>query len=206
MLIKRAEEFAKLVHRNQSYGELPYYVHLKEVYLTLLEFGVKDGIVLSAAWLLGSIEDTETTYETLELQFGEEIADLVQRVTNKKGYTREQILEKTAPKVKKHYAALTIKLADRIVNTEFSIDNNLKLYEMYKKEFTKFKELLYREGEKDKVILDLWEHLENLYSDEVNFENDELPRYKALELNELDEREANYYDDCYQIVEEKMYD
>lgn len=150
--------------------------------------------------------DTDITYGTLETQFGEEIADIVQRVTNKRGYTREQILEKTAPKVKKHYAALTIKLADRIVNTEFSIDNNLKLYEMYKKEFPRFKELLYRENEKDKVILDLWERLENLYGEEVNFENDELPRYKALELNELDEREAEYYDDCYQIVEERMYD
>lgn len=206
MLVKRAEEFARLVHRNQFYGELPYYVHLKEVYLTLLEFGIKDGIVLSAAWLHDSIEDTEVTYETLELQFGEEIAGIVQRVTNEKGKNRKEILEKTAPKIKEHYAALTIKLADRIVNTEFSIDNNEKLYRMYKKEFPKFKELLYREGEKDKVILDLWEHLENLYSDEVNVNNDELPRYKALELKELDEREARYYDDCYQIVEEKMYD
>lgn len=206
MLVKRAEEFVKLVHRNQTYGELPYYVHLKEVYLTLLDFGVTDENILAASWLHDSIEDTETTYEILLIQFGKEVADLVLSVTNEKGTNRKEILEKTAFKIVDNEAALVIKLADRIVNTEFSIDNNLKLYKMYKNEFPRFKELLYREKEKDKVILDLWEHLENLYSEEVSFENDELPRYKALELNGLDEREARYYDDCYQIVEGKMYD
>jgi Guanosine polyphosphate pyrophosphohydrolases/synthetases len=214
MLVQRAEEFARLVHRNQFYGERPYVNHLKEVYLTLLDFGVKDGIVLAAAWLLGSLEDTETTYNTLETQFGEEIADIVQRVTNKRGYSREQILEKTAPKVKKHYAALTIKLADRIVNTEFSINNNLKLYQIYKDEFPKFKELLYREEEKDEIILDLWKHLSKLYNPWVvlagKYEDDpyygEVLAHIEESREELDEEVGRYYDDCYEIVEERMYD
>lgn len=241
MLIKRAEEFARLVHRNQYYSELPYYVHLKEVYLTLLDFGVTDESILAASWLHDSIEDTETTYETLLTQFGKEIADLVQAVTNEKGRSRKDILEKTAPKIVNNEAALVIKLADRIVNTEFSIDKNEKLYKMYEKEFPRFKELLYSKTSTKYFIPMLWEHLENLYSDEVDFENDELPRYTALEKKEisdewlmqmteyrkelrevergrkedeywnrynqiLDEREAKYYDDCYQIVEERMYD
>lgn len=187
MLVKRAKEFARLVHANQFYGELPYYVHLKEVYLTLLEFGVKDESILAASWLHDSIEDTETTYENLLIQFNKEVAELVQAVTNEKGKNRKEILEKTAFKIRDNKKALIIKLADRIVNTEFSIDNNEKLYKMYEKEFSRFKELLYTEAEKDKIILDLWEHLEKLYGEEVNFDNDQLPRYTQYE--QLDERE-----------------
>lgn len=201
LLVEQAELFAGLVHSNQFYGELPYDKHLEEVVLTLQEFGVKDGIVISAAWLHDSLEDTPVTYILLKSIFGSEVADIVFDVTNEPGKNRKDILEKTAPKTKENYAALTIKLADRIVNTEFSIDNNEKLYKMYKKEFPRFKELLYRENEKDEVILDLWEHLEGLY-----FDNDELPRYRQKELRELDERESEYYDSAYQRVEELMYD
>lgn len=238
MLVKRAEEFAKLVHRNQTYGGLRYYVHLKEVYLTLLDFGVTDVSILAASWLHDSIEDTSITHETLLTQFGKEVADLVLAVTNEKGTNRKEILEKTAPKIRDNEAALVIKLADRIVNTEFSIDNNEKLYKMYEKEFPRFKELLYSKTSTKYFIPMLWEHLENLYSKEVNFENEECSPLERRELSDdwamqlteyreelreiererkenecwnqynqvLDEREARYYDDCYQIVEERMYD
>jgi len=214
LLVEQAELFARLVHKNQFYGELPYERHLEEVVLTLQEFGIRDGIVLSAAWLHNSLENTIVTHPLLESIFGSEVADIVFDVTNEPGKNRKEILEKTASKTKENYAALTIKLAGRIVNTEFSIDNNLKLYKMYKKEFPRFKELLYRENEKDRIVIDLWEHLEALYSDKVNFDNDELPRYRQKELRELesedlllgDEREAKYYDDCYERVEELMYD
>jgi guanosine-3',5'-bis(diphosphate) 3'-pyrophosphohydrolase len=168
MLVQRAEEFARLVHRNQSYGELPYVEHLKEVYLTLLDFRVRDEIILAASWLHDSIEDTETTYETLEIQFGKEVADLVQAVTNEKGSNRKEILEKTALKIKSNEKALILKLADRIVNTEFSIDNNENLYKMYEKEFHLFTELLYNSSGKcfNYTLEALWMYLEYLYLDE----------------------------------------
>ena len=114
-LVSRAKEFAKLVHRNQKYGTLPYTSHLEDVYSTLKnQLGVSDETILASAWLHDSIEDTETTYETLLLQFGKEVADLVLTVTNEKGKNRKEILEKTAPKIKNNEAALVIKLADRI--------------------------------------------------------------------------------------------
>jgi len=162
MLVQRAEEFARLVHRNQFYGELPYVDHLKEVYLTLLDFGVRDETILAASWLHDSIEDTETTYEILDTQFGKEVADLVLTVTNEKGTNRKEILEKTVSKIKDNEAALVIKLADRIVNTEFSLFYNEKLYKMYEKEFPRFRTLLLRANEKNETVLKLWNYLSNL--------------------------------------------
>ena len=237
LLVKRAEEFARLVHRNQSYGELPYTDHLKEVYLTLLDFGVTDEKILAASWLHDSIEDTSTTYEALEIQFGKELADLVLAVTNEKGSNRKEVLEKTAFKIKNNEVALVIKLADRIVNTEFSLENNLKLYKMYEKEFDLFRKLLCNEEDYSLQLDAMWIYLTHLYLEEdfrftvsQAFEMAEviekLPtrslvaqfkkspeKYlgtqlgvEVIRIEELDEREAKYYDGCYQIVEEKMYD
>lgn len=244
MLVPRAEEFAKLVHRNQTYGNLPYYFYLREVYLTLKDLELtQDEVLLASAWLHDSIEDTEVTYEILKLQFGKEVADLVQAVTNEKGTNRKEVFEKTAIKIKNNEKALLLKLADRVVNTEYSLSANEKLYKIYKQEFPRFRELLYDEKSITYPIIYLWYYLENLYRDEEDrlsieelksivediystnlneyndnpwrklagkYEND--PYYKeVLEhiadyRKDLDEREARYYDEEYQIVEERMYD
>jgi guanosine-3',5'-bis(diphosphate) 3'-pyrophosphohydrolase len=194
MLVQRAEGFAKLVHRNQFYGQLSYYIHLKEVYSTLLDFGITDEIVLAASWLHGSMEDTEITYETLEIQFGKEVADLVLAVTNEKGASRGEILEKTATKLIENEKALLIKLADRVVNTEQSLDNNEKLYEMYKKEFPRFREFLYDDKSITYPIIYLWYYLENLYQNEEDRLNlNEIENIaQDIYFNNLDEREAEY--------------
>lgn len=196
MLVKRAEEFARLVHRNQSYGELSYSEHLKEVYLTLLDFGITDDNILAASWLHDCLEDysidSASNYETLVIQFGKEVTDLVQAVTNEKGTNRKEILEKTALKIKDNEAALVIKLADRIVNTEFSIDNNKKLYKMYEKEFPRFRELLYKPittlGDFSFTLIRMWDYLENLYVDEES-------RLLSGELLEISERKFNHFVD-----------
>lgn len=194
MLIKRAEEFARFVHKNQYYGELSYYVHLKEVYLTLLDFGITDEIILAASWLHDSVEDTETTYETLLIQFGKEVADLVLAVTNEKGTNRKEILEKTAIKLRNNEKALIIKLADRVVNTEQSLANNEKLYKMYKKEFPRFRELLYDNKSITYPIIYFWYYLENLYRNEDERLNlDEVENIVSdIYSTNLDEREAEY--------------
>lgn len=209
MLVERAEEFAKLVHRNQFYEQLPYYVHLKEVVLTIKELGItQDEVLLASAWLHDSIENTETTYETLLTQFGKEVADLVLAVTNEKGASRGEILEKTATKLIENEKALLIKLADRVVNTEQSLDNNEKLYKMYKKEFPRFREFLYDDKSITYPIIYLWYYLENLYQIEEDRLNlDEVENIaQSIYFTNLDEREAEYYDSCYQIVEEILYD
>lgn len=245
-LVARAEEFARLIHRNQKYGDKPYSYHLKQLVSTLKELGItKDEVLVASAWLHDSIEDTETTYETLKTQFGESVADIVLAVTNEEGKNRIEKLEKIALKLKDNEKALLLKLVDRVVNTEESLGNDEKLYKMYKKEFPLFRELLYDDKSISYPIIYLWYYLENLYRNEEErltieeieniakdiysysldqrdlrdspwvrlagkYENDpqfdEVLEYIEQYRKELDEREAEYYDNCYQIVEERMYD
>ncbi|WP_217358247.1 HD domain-containing protein [Anabaena sp. UHCC 0187] len=151
---KQAQQFAISKHGNQKYGEHPYSYHLNYVVNILTEYGyAEDDAIVSAGWLHDTIEDTDTTHTVLVLEFGKEIADIVWAVSSEPGENRPAKFRNTAPKIISNKKALVVKLADRIANTEASLANNPKLYQMYVKEFTLFHELLYQDN------LPMWERL-----------------------------------------------
>jgi (p)ppGpp synthase/HD superfamily hydrolase len=105
------------------------------------------------------LEDTPTTYEMLVSKFGKETADIVWAVTSELGQNRVERFRKTALKIQSNKKALIVKLADRIANTQASIQSNSKLYKMYVKELALFKELLY--NPQDVELRPLWNRLES---------------------------------------------
>ena len=160
MNVTKAKEFAIAQHGNQKYGEHPYSYHLAQVSQVLAEFGYAgDEAIMAAGWLHDVLEDTPTTYEMLVSEFGKETADIVWAVTTEPGGNRVDRFRKTALKIQSNKKALAVKLADRIANTEASLQSNPKLYKMYVKEFVLFKELLY--NPQDVELLPLWNRLEN---------------------------------------------
>jgi guanosine-3',5'-bis(diphosphate) 3'-pyrophosphohydrolase len=117
----RALAFAADKHRDQRRKDKdasPYINHpiaLADVLVN--EGGVDDITVLAAAILHDTVEDTETTPEELEREFGAEITDTVLAVTD------DKTLEKAERKRLQieHAASLTraaklVKLADKICN------------------------------------------------------------------------------------------
>lgn len=155
-----AKEFAIAKHGTQKYGEHPYSYHLAQVSQVLAQFGYAgDEAIAAAGWLHDVLEDTPTTYEMLVSEFGKETADIVFAVTSEPGENRVDRFRKTALKIQSNKKALVVKLADRIANTEASLQSNPKLYKMYLKEFPLFKELLY--NPQDVELLPLWNRLES---------------------------------------------
>lgn len=151
---KQSQQFAISKHGNQKYGEHPYSYHLNYVVNILTEYGyAEDDAIISAGWLHDTIEDTDTTHAMLVLEFNQEIADIVWAVSSEPGKNRQAKFRNTAPKIISNKKALIVKLADRIANTEASLANNPKLYQMYVKEFTLFHELLYQDN------LPMWNRL-----------------------------------------------
>ena len=191
-LIARAEEFARLVHGGKNIS------HQKDMVLTLKELNItQNKEILASAWLINTLKDTQITYSTLKLQFGKEVADIVYSVTHSRddNFGGEE-------------KARLLKLLDRVVATEYSIDINSDLYSTYKKQFPLFKKHLYDEKSITYPIIYLWYYLENLYRDEEErLSIEELEDIaKDIYSTNLDEKEDEYYDNCYQIVEELMYD
>jgi (p)ppGpp synthase/HD superfamily hydrolase len=155
-----AKEFAIAKHGTQKYGDRPYSYHLAQVSQVLAEFGYAgDEAIMAAGWLHDVLEDTPTTYEMLVSEFGKETADIVWAVTTEPGGNRVDGFRKTAIKIQSNKKALIVKLADRIANTEASLQSNPKLYKMYVKEFPLFKELLY--NPQDVELMPLWNRLES---------------------------------------------
>lgn len=114
-------DFAARKHKDQRRKDeeaSPYINHPVYVALLLAEVGkITDPEILAAAILHDTIEDTETTPEELEANFGPRVRKLVEEVSDDKSHTREvrkQLQIDHAPELSPD--AALIKLADKIAN------------------------------------------------------------------------------------------
>ena len=73
--------FAIEAHGTQTYGKLPYVVHLDEVASIL----PSDPALRAVAYLHDVLEDTAVTFEMLAQRFGSTIAEAVELVTDPEG-------------------------------------------------------------------------------------------------------------------------
>lgn len=121
-LISRAYDFAKQAHATQQRksGE-PYFVHLYATAENLIRYQM-DPVTIAAGLLHDTLEDTETSEEKLEQEFGVEILTLVKGVT-KLGHVKYRGRERNLESLRKFLMALAqdqrvlmIKLADRLHN------------------------------------------------------------------------------------------
>lgn len=116
-----AAHFAADRHRDQRRKNAeasPYINHpLALADLLANEAGVRDPIVLMAALLHDTVEDTQTTCEEIAERFGSEVAGIVAEVTDDKAldYAERKHMQ-VATAAGKSSRAKLVKLADKICN------------------------------------------------------------------------------------------
>ena len=122
MLVK-AYHYAEAAHANQkrASGE-PYFIHPCEVADILIDLGL-DAATIAAALLHDVIEDTESTAEDIQREFGDEVLALVSSVTKLEKIVFKSKEEENAENFRKIFVAMAkdvrviiIKLADRLHN------------------------------------------------------------------------------------------
>ena len=122
--VLKAAAFAAEKHRNQRRKDAeasPYINHPIQLAHILVQADIEDPIVLAAALLHDTIEDTNTTFEELEIVFGFEIANIVGECSDDKRLgklERKQAQIDHAAKIS-HRARL-VKLADKIAKAKAS--------------------------------------------------------------------------------------
>ena len=160
--LRRAKEFAVKAHGQQMYGDKPYVVHLEHVHNVMKRYRHtnRDVIVQMAGWLHDVLEDTTTSKTELIRNFGEEVADIVYRVTDASGADRTEKKRKTYRKIRGNYNATTVKLCDRIANVEASSDVPEKL-KMYRNEHREFRDAVCDQS-LNTLLGELWGHLDQL--------------------------------------------
>ncbi|RRZ91607.1 HD domain-containing protein [Erwinia sp. 198] len=123
-LEEKARRYASKAHadtgQRRKYTDEPYIVHPAAV-VELVRSVTDNEIMLAAAWLHDTVEDTSNTLADIESHFGAEVASLVAMLTDSK---QPDAKNRAARKVAhfRHTAqasgdAQTIKLADIIDNT-----------------------------------------------------------------------------------------
>jgi guanosine-3',5'-bis(diphosphate) 3'-pyrophosphohydrolase len=145
-LTLRALEFAAWKHRDQRRKDTsasPYINHpIAPATVLRIEGNVDDPVVLAAALLHDTIEDTETSWQELRGAFGEEIADVVLELTDTKWLdktTRKRLqVQKASTSADR---AKLVKLADKICNlrdmlasppAEWSLERQQKYFDWAK--------------------------------------------------------------------------
>lgn len=120
-VLLNAALFAAEKHRHQRRKDAaasPYINHpLAVAHILANEGGIEDPVVLIAALLHDTIEDTATTAEELEAEFGPEVAGIVREVsddTTLPSKERKRLQVEHAPSASP--GAKLVKLADKIAN------------------------------------------------------------------------------------------
>jgi guanosine-3',5'-bis(diphosphate) 3'-pyrophosphohydrolase len=119
--ILKALEFAAIKHRDQRRKDVaasPYINHpIALATILATEGGILDSVVIIAALLHDTIEDTETTLEELRATFGPAVAGIVMEVTDDKSLPkaeRKRLQIEHAAHISEE--AKLVKLADKIAN------------------------------------------------------------------------------------------
>jgi guanosine-3',5'-bis(diphosphate) 3'-pyrophosphohydrolase len=120
-LILKAAHFSAQKHsdqRRKDKDESPYINHPISVALVIAEIGgVSDPEILAAALLHDTLEDTETTPEELENEFGKKVCAYVLEVSDDKTLPKEERKRRQIEHAKKiSKGAAFIKLGDKISN------------------------------------------------------------------------------------------
>lgn len=126
-LVTEALAFAAERHRNQRRKDpagTPYINHpIALMRVLAVEAEIRDPLVLCAALLHDTVEDTDTTPEEIEVRFGAQIRAVVMEVTDDKSLPkaeRKRLQIAHAANVSK--PAQLVKLADKICNLRDVID------------------------------------------------------------------------------------
>ena len=118
-LVLQAAAFAAEKHRTQRRKDIdtPFINHPIQLAYILVQADIEDPVVLAAALLHDTIEDTQTTHDEIEIVFGHEIANIVAECSDDKSLTK---LERKQAQID-HAASISrkaklVKLADKIAN------------------------------------------------------------------------------------------
>jgi len=161
-LVDRARVYATEAHQRinhrRKYNNEPYHVHLSAV-AKLVASVTGDEEMLAAAWLHDTVEDTQATLEDVEAEFGVQVAEIVEELTDvSKPGDGNRVQRKQIDRVHLAQAskrAKTVKLADLIDNCKDITRHDPRFAQVYLAEMNSLldvlqggNEQLYRRAEK----------------------------------------------------------
>lgn len=123
-IIEKAKAFASEKHKHlfrANKAKQPVIEHLEEVATLVQKAGGTDTMI-AAAWLHDSVEDTDTTHEDISNLFGDDVALIVDGLTDPPEFAAMLLKERKALQAQrlkqKHDAVKFVKICDQISNVK----------------------------------------------------------------------------------------
>ncbi|MDO7847588.1 hypothetical protein Q5H92_14555 [Hymenobacter sp. M29] len=108
------------------------------------------------------MEDTGITYNDLKQTTNEEIAEVAYLLQTPKGRNRkERHCDAYYQEMATNREAVYVKVADRIANTQYSLDQGSSMFTKYQQEYPHFQTFLRLAWPE---LEPMWQHLDHLYS------------------------------------------
>ena len=150
---------------NHQYDCHPYSYHLSSVisfalqFIELIPLEQRDNVLCACAGH-DLIEDARETYNDVKKRSNLHVAEIIRACTNlTRGRNRkERMPELIYEEIKSTPGALFVKLCDRMANAKYSKERGGSQFDMYRREHSHFKGMLYE----DAIYEPMWEHLETL--------------------------------------------
>lgn len=150
-LVDKAKRFAierhSKINHLRKYTDEPYQVHLEAVAIIVATVS-SDPEVIAASWLHDTVEDTDTSFSTIEEIFGLRVRQLVYEVTDiskpNDGNRQVRKLIDRGHLAQASAAAMTIKLADLIDNAKSITRYDPSFSKVYMQEMKSLLEVLGR--------------------------------------------------------------
>ncbi len=165
--MRDARSFAIEAHADQSYGAVPYAVHLEAVVAIVQDAAPGDAIAEAVAWLHDVVEDTPVTVDGIAEVFGAAVASAVGNLSDPPGRNRRErkaLMHEHLRTMDVGSATeritLLVKAADRLANVRACAAVGDARLGMYRKEHPAFRAAAYRPGLCDA----LWSELDDLLS------------------------------------------
>lgn len=136
-LVQKAMMYSKGAHgaigQKRKGTNLPYFVHCENVATIVSSYG-GSSMMVAAAYLHDTVEDTMITIEMIKEEFGEDVANLVDEVTNK--YDNVPAKNRTQRKEMEHQRISAISTEAKMIKMADIIDN-LSTFEHLDESFQK---------------------------------------------------------------------
>lgn len=130
-LVSRAEDFATRAHDGQTEkdeNKTPYIYHPAMVARLVSQAGCSDEEI-AAAWLHDTVEDTNVVIETIKKEFGNEVAHIVEGLTDIPGWENLPVSERKQRQADRvlteRDSVKKVKLADQVSAVSLDSANTL---------------------------------------------------------------------------------
>lgn len=135
-LIDSAMEYARRIHKNDTFSGSGYDKHLSDVYRVAKRFDYQDPAILACCWLHDVVDKPELNLSTLKFMFGAEVENTLLALKINNQLPLKEARRDRLTRINNHPQALIVYLCEFISEIEIAKKEDRQKYYSMQKEIS----------------------------------------------------------------------